>query len=70
MSETTRIDEADLDYHAKLVARVRWAQQAQQEISRIDGAFRSWADHLHEKYELGPSDGVDEEGRITRGDAG
>jgi hypothetical protein len=61
-----RITADELAYHERLVERVKWAQQAQVEISTIDGAFRSWGEHLHAKYKLGEGDGVDESGVITR----
>jgi hypothetical protein len=70
-SETITDDE--LAYHRTVVADMQQAQVAAQEIARLqalaasaEATFRSWGEHLHRRYGLGPGDGVDEEGRITR----
>lgn len=67
LDNTDRISDAEMDYHARIVERVRWAREAQQKIADIDAAFRSWGEHLHVKYELAEGEGVDENGVITRG---
>lgn len=54
MSEHLSPDEAA--YHHRLIETKKAA----------DAAWASWAGHLSVKYELGPADGIDEHGQITR----
>ncbi len=71
MSE--RIDEHDLPFHRRIVAQVQRATRAQAtirelsaQVAEADAALKVWAAHLHEKHNLGPGDGINEEGLIVR----
>ncbi len=52
-----QISEEDLAYHLRVVAQLQGAQ----------GAFSSWAEHLKQKYTIGPQDTIDGAGVIRRG---
>jgi hypothetical protein len=51
------IDAADRGYHAHVLKQIEDAHAVQ----------RSWAIYLSQKYQLGPRDQVDPDGRILRG---
>jgi hypothetical protein len=62
----TRIADDELRYHAKLVTKIKWAENASREIERIRGACESWAEHLQGTYGLKEGDVVDGDGNIIR----
>jgi hypothetical protein len=49
----------EMAYHARLVDQRR----------ALDAVWASWGQHLAEKYDLGPQDGIDEHGAVMRGSA-
>jgi hypothetical protein len=56
----------ELAYHQKLIERVKFAETVRPQVAAIDAAWRSWAEHLHNRYGLGAGDNVDEHGQINR----
>jgi len=56
----------DLEYHVKMLERIRWAQEAQKNIDGIQVAWQLWSTHLAEKYQLSTKDDISENGNIIR----
>ena len=61
----TKIDQSELDYHRKLLERIRWANTAREQIAGVEAATQSWSAHLAEKYDLPPGAIVDGDGQIV-----
>ena len=66
-SAPSAIEAADMDYHRKVIANNRQAEQMVAQIEMIRGASISWMQHLQSKYGLSVGDQVDEHGQILRG---
>jgi hypothetical protein len=60
------IEASDLEYHQRIVAKLREAEAMEQVIRRTRAAVEEWGEHLAEKYGLAKGDAVSEEGKITR----
>lgn len=55
-AQPTRLSADDFAYHARLLAQIQAAQIA----------LSSWEAHVIQRYALGPSDVVEQDGTITR----
>jgi hypothetical protein len=56
----TLLDPSELAYQTTLLARIRREQAEHQAL------IKYWTDFLAAKYQLGPQDRIEENGRITR----
>jgi len=54
----TSLSDAELAYHRRLI----------EQRKAVEITWSSWAAHLSDRYELGPEDGIDEHGTISRKD--
>lgn len=61
------LNEFETDYHAKILANRQRAEELAKQANLDVAAFESWSQYVTEKYGLGPMDGVDQQGNITRG---
>lgn len=69
-----RISDEDLARHQRMLGHYHEAQQLAQQAQQLQaraneltGAFKIWAEELHERYEIPAGGlGVDENGAITR----